>query len=162
MLPILIPTTRTGTAAALALTMEGLEVTEVAMSDRLHYARTFTEQWQSGRGFILVEHDVVPWPGALRQLDACAEELCAFEYPSSAIVDEPRSGWTVSLGCTKFSSALLERVPYDVGWQNRGWDELDGAVFATLQGKATMHLHSPPVAHAKARTLVIRQDWIPR
>jgi hypothetical protein len=132
--------------------MEGLEVTEILMTDRLHYARMFTEQWQSRRGFILVEHDIVPWPGALQQLDACEEELCTFEYPVGA------GGWGRSLGCTKFAESLVERVPYDVTWQNRAWDELDGGVFATLQGEAVMHVHTPPVAHAKARTLTMRQS----
>lgn len=155
MLPIIIPTVRVGTAAMLALTMEGLEVTEVVMTDRHHYGRLLTEQWQTGRGFILVEHDIVPWPGALPELDGCPEEWCAFEYPNSRVITDPRSGWCVSLGCTKFSSSLVERVPYGGEWQNRGWDELDGAVYATLQDE-TVHVHSPPVAHAKARALTIR------
>jgi len=139
--------------------MEGLEVTEVVMNDRLHYGRMFTERWQTGSGFILVEHDVVPWPGTLRQLVACIEEFCAFEYPAGGpIVEEPRSGWCVSLGCTKFSSDLVERIPYDIAWQNRAWDELDGAVFATLQNEADLHIHYPPVAHAKARAMTMRSD----
>jgi hypothetical protein len=129
--------------------MEGLEVTEVVMADRLHYARLFTELWQAGEGFILVEHDVVPWPGAIAQLEACEHECCAFEYPSGG-------SWCRSLGCTKFSTSLVRRIPYDVEWQNRAWDELDGAVFATLQGEVEMHIHQPPVAHVKARTLILR------
>jgi hypothetical protein len=134
---------------ALALTMEGLEVTEVVMNDRLHYGRLFTELWQEREGFILVEHDVVPWPGALAQLQECSEECCAFQYPSGG------GAWAMSLGCIKFSDALVERIPYDVEWQNRVWDELDGAVFATLQ-EVEVHIHQPPVAHVKARTLVLR------
>jgi hypothetical protein len=141
--------------------MEGLEVAEVVMNDRLHYGRMFTEQWQSRHGFILVEHDVVPWPGALSELDACQEELCAFEYPAGTVIEEPRSGWCVSLGCTKFATSLVQRVEYGLDWQNRGWDELDGAVFGTLQGKAETHIHRPPVAHAKARTLILRRAELP-
>lgn len=161
MLPVLVATRAVGSVAALALTMEGLEVAEVVMTDYHHYGRMFTEQWQSGRGFILVEHDVVPWPGALAQLAACPEECCAFEYPSGRIVEDPRSGWCVSLGCVKFASSLVERVPYDVGWQQRGWDELDGGVFGTLQGKVETHVHHPPVAHVKAQVLVSRRAEMP-
>jgi len=161
MLPIIVPTRVIGSPPALALTLEGLEVIEVMMNDYHHYARLFTEQWQSGRGFILVEHDIVPWPGALKQLDACQQECCAFEYPNNPIIEEPRSGWCMSLGCIKFASSLLQRVPHDITWQNRGWDELDGSVFATLQGKVDIHVHYPPVAHVKARSLISRFGDIP-
>lgn len=137
--------------------MEGLEVIEVVMNDRLHYGRVFTEWWQRGQGFLLVEHDIVPWPGAMRQLDECRQEWCAFEYPNGMIVEEPRSGWCASLGCMKFSTMLVEGIPYGSEWQNRGWDELDGAVFATLQGKTDLHIHQPPVAHVKARAITMSQ-----
>jgi hypothetical protein len=120
------------------------------MNDHFHYGRLVTETWQAGQGFILVEHDVVPWPGALAELEACAEECCAFEYPAG-------SSWCMSLGCIKFSTSLVASLPYGNEWQNRGWDELDGAVFATLQdAQVQVHIHHPPVAHAKARTLVMR------
>lgn len=118
------------------------------MADRHHYARLFTELWQRGEGFVLVEHDVVPWPGAITDLKSCPRELCTFEYPSGG-------AWCRSLGCVKFSDSLVQRIPFDVEWQNRAWDELDGAVFATLQ-EVEVHVHTPPVAHVKARTLVLR------
>lgn len=161
-LPIIVPTQKIGTPAMLALTMEGLEVSEVVMNDYHHYGRLLTEQWQSRRGFILVEHDIVPWPGALAQIDACREEFCGFEYPNGMMVEEPRSGWCASLGCVKFAPSLVQRIPYGPEWQNRGWDELDGAVFATLQGEVELHVHQPPVAHAKARVLVSRRAEMPR
>jgi len=142
--------------------MEGLEVVEVVMTDYHHYGRLLTELWQSRQGFILVEHDVVPWPGAITDLRSCSHELCLFEYPNGIIHDEPRSGWTASLGCVKFSDSLVRRVPCDGEWQNRGWDELDGAVFATLQGEVEAHVHHPAVAHVKARTLVSRRAEFPR
>jgi hypothetical protein len=152
---------RPASPPALALTMEGLEVVEVVMNERHHYGRLFTELWQGGEGFTLVEHDIVPWPGAIAELEACPNECCAFEYPNGIIHAEPRSGWCVSLGCIKFATSLLARVPCDGEWQNRGWDELDGAVFATLQGEVEVHVHGPPVAHVKARTLVLRREEKP-
>jgi len=156
-LPIILPTRRIGLPPALALTMEGLEVVEVVMYDYHSYPRLFTEVWQKGTGFILVEDDVVPWPGALAELDGCDRECCGYEYPNAIIHEEPRSGWCASLGCTKFSQELTRRVPYDPEWQKRGWDSLDGAVFETLQREGVeMHVHSPPVAHAKAQKLASR------
>ena len=47
-------------------------------------------------------------------------------------------------------------------WQNRGWDALDGSVHATLiDAGATLHVHDPPVAHAKAQVLVSRRVMLP-
>lgn len=106
-----------------------------------------------------MEHDIVPWPGAISTLANCKGECCGFEYPNGIIYDEPRSGWCLSLGCIKFSEGLVTRTPFDPTWQNRGWDELDGAVLGTLQDlKVDIHTHTPPVAHAKANKLIIRRS----
>lgn len=129
--------------------MEGLEVREVVMSDYHHYGRLFTDLWQAKRGFVLVEHDIVPWPGAIEQMLRCEHEWCAFAYPTTL------HSRCQSLGCVKFSASLMERIPYDSEWQNRGWDALDGAVIGTLEAE-TVHTHEPPVAHCKARMLALR------
>jgi len=143
--------------------MEGLEVVEVVMTDYYHYGRLLTELWQAGEGFTLVEHDIVPWPGAIVDLKSCLHECCAFEYPNGIMHAEPRSGWCTSLGCIRFSDELVQRIPCDGAWQNRGWDELDGAVFGTLaKWDVDIHIHTPPVAHVKARSLRLRRVEHPR
>jgi hypothetical protein len=161
-LPIIIPTRTLGQPAALALTMEGHEVTEVAMRDYCHYGRMLTQQWQTGRGFILVEEDIVPWPGALAELERCEQECCAFEYPTGIIIEEPRSGWCVSLGCIKFATSLVARVECGYEWQNAGWDSLEGKVFETLQGEVDVHVHGPPVAHVRASVMLSHRVEMPR
>jgi hypothetical protein len=149
-----------GPPAVLALTMEGLEITEIRMRDYTNYGRVFTEQWQSGHGFMVVEEDIVPWPGAMLEMDRCEQEWCGFEFPNGIVQEEPRSGFCVSLGCMKFSDSLVKRYQYSDVWQNRGWDELDGAVFEILQDE-TVHVHSPPVAHAKLIALRSRREALP-
>jgi hypothetical protein len=152
-----------GVPSTLALTTEGLEVAEVVMRDYTNYGRIFTEQWQSGHGFLLVEEDVVPWPGAMAQLDRCQEDWCCFEFPNGVIHEEPRSGFCDGLGCMKFSTDLVRRYEFSPLWQQRGWDELDGAVHALhREGGEKLHLQTPPVAHAKAQVLVSRRGEIPR
>jgi len=161
-LPIFVPTRAVCCPATLALTTEGLEVTEVVMYDYTNYGRAFTEQWQSGHGFIVVEDDVVPWPGAIREFDACPEEWCLFEHPRGRFQESPRSGFATGLGCVKFSTELVQRVPFNPGWQNRGHNELDGLVHETLlEADAVLHIHYPPVAHVKAQTLTYKRSYLP-
>jgi hypothetical protein len=161
LLPIIIITRETGCPPALALTMEGLEVAELVMRDYTHYGRVFMQQWQSGNGFIVVEEDIVPWPGAIKELQVCPEDWCAFEFPNGIILDNPRQGFCWSLGCMKFSTDLVKRYEASQEWQFRGWDELDGSVIGMLPAE-TCHLHLPPVAHAKAQVLVSRRGVLPR
>lgn len=162
MLPIIVITREVPAMAALALTNEGLEVVEIRMRDYTNYARVFFEQWQSGRGFMVVEEDVVPWPGAMRELNTCEQEWCCFLFPNGRITWEPRSGFCDGLGCMKFATSLVDRVPPDNEWLVRGWDALDGAVHGTLLGHgAKVHVHEPPVAHAKAQALASRRVELP-
>ncbi len=162
MLPVIVITREVPAMAALALTNEGVEVAEIRMRDYTNYGRVFTEQWHGGHGFIVVEEDVIPWPGALRQLDACEHEWCCFLFPNGMVTWDPLSGFCDGLGCMKFATALVSRVPASVEWQNRGWDALDGAVHATLiEAGAVLHVHEPPVAHAKAQILLSRRVMLP-
>jgi hypothetical protein len=164
MLPIIVITRTTGCPAAYALTMEGLEVTECVMrvGDYSQYGRTFTAQWQSRNGFIVVEEDIVPWPGAINELRSCEHDWCCFMFPNGKIYWDPVSGFADGLGCMKFSTALVERTPVGPVWQHRGWDELDGAVHGTLkENDELLHVHNPPVAHAKAIVLTSKRTEIP-
>jgi hypothetical protein len=154
MLPIVVAAVRSLSPATLALTMEGLTVTEYLMrqGDPYHYGSIFTELWLKSHGFILVEGDVVPWPGALDKLVACKHDWCCFEYPTT--ITSKCDG----LGCMKFSGNMVRKIPHNILWQNTAWNSLDGIVHETLElaGK-TVHIHTPMVAHVKAITLTINQ-----
>jgi hypothetical protein len=160
LLPINVVSVITGCPATLAMTMEGLEVTEYKMrvGDYVHYGRTFTGWWKTGKGFIVVEEDVVPWPGAIKQLQECEHDWCCFLFPYSPIGWDHMTGLADGLGCMKFSDKLVRTVACSDEWENRGWDELDGAVHETIKihGQA-LHVHSPPVAHVKHVTMGMRQ-----
>lgn len=82
--------------------------------------------------FLVVEHDVIPWPGALAELQACPREWCAVPYRiHGAFMD--------GLGCTKFPAIAVDRDD---------WRSLHGTVERTLHARdVRVHRHWPPAAH---------------
>ena len=134
-LPVIVVSTTTAAPATLAMTMEGIQVKEykVRNNDYVHYGSIFTELWQTHEGFILVEGDVVPWPGAIKQLQECNHNWCGYLFPSGVIDWELMTGFADGLGCMKFGTGMVQRVPYLIEWQNTGWDQLDGSVHATVK-----------------------------
>lgn len=135
--------------AGLALACEGVPATVHATPGEGGYAALLAAQWAAPGGFILVEGDIVPWPGALAALEACPEPWCGYRYPRHG-----RFGDLHGLGCVKFSPALTAAHPgLPAGWAGQSWQVLDGLVFAGLAevtGRAVFCEHAPPVAHARA------------
>jgi hypothetical protein len=110
----------------------------------LTYGQTLTRYWQVGQSFINVEHDIVPWPGALEKLWSCGPDVvdarwCGYEYPVGYSGKYGRS-----LGCVLFHGDFMRAHP-DVSWADIRWNHLDSAVFQTMGH--TWHTHTPPVAH---------------
>lgn len=92
-------------AMSLALKQDGQEPKFVLMSEDESYYNLLVSLWAEGESFTVVEHDIVVWPGAIDQLEACTEPWCVYPYYCSV-------GWIVDgLGCTKFSKGLLGRYP---------------------------------------------------
>lgn len=106
--------------------------------------------WADGRTFALVEHDIVPWRGALAELEACPEPWCAFTYPY-------QGGMHAGLGCARFRDSLLGAFPSAVAAtlaeespvHPRGfWCSLDDRLSRSLRRLgARQHVHSPAVGH---------------
>jgi hypothetical protein len=128
--------------AARALLTEGVACEVAVMTDVADYPDAVRGVWGLGRGFVLVEHDVVPWPGATSQLVDCPERWCAFEYPLAP------GCLSHALGCVKVAAGT---DPPSV-WPS-SWRELDACVYRHL---GMPHLHSPPVAHAKHHGIICR------
>lgn len=134
--------------AALALACEGVTAEVAATPGESGYAELLTRYWAVPGGFILVEGDKVPWPGALAALKACGQPWCGHRYPRHG-----RIGDLYGLGCVKFSAALTAGTPrLPEAWARQSWQVLDGLVFAALAGatgRPWFHEHHPPVAHAR-------------
>lgn len=123
--------------------------------DVLGYGTLFAALWNIGEPFVIVEHDVVPWPGAVEELHACAEPWCAFAYSP---LDGPLADHDgPPMGCAKFTPE--GPVPFEAvteigeGGSRKGipiWDRLDLTVGRSLRARGlTVHQHHPCVAHIR-------------
>lgn len=131
--------------ATRALRAHQVEHTAVIMETPFSYGELLTELFHKRETFILVEHDIIPWPGALEKLAICEKDYCGYHYVIG-------SGMGGSLGCTKFGKEMLERLPDLVDFSNVEWKGLDGVVNEQLtrhlgESYEMFHIHGPEVAH---------------
>ncbi len=148
---VIVPVIDSRSAAHLALIAEGISHEQHMCVDDTDYSNLLTEIWKAGSGFIVVEHDVAPWFGAVNQLAECERDWCMFHYPKFG------GALTRGLGCTKFSDRLVRKYPeLPDAWQGIGWQVLDGsvgaAIAAVLRAENPRHplcYHEPPVAHVR-------------
>ncbi len=135
-------------AVKLNLAMQAITPRLVKLESVYSYDMLFRELWAKGDPFILVEHDIIPWPGALAQLWTCPEPWCGFPYSNFGT-------FRSYLGCTKFEPSRLGDCP--LSGEIRSFGELDQIIIKTLllrdrtdwkaRPKYKNHVHNPPVAH---------------
>lgn len=119
------------------------------------YGELFRALWLEGQPFIIVEHDVVPAPGMLAQLDGCSCAWCGHGYgPTDTAYDA-----SMCLGLVAFRP--LGDVPFEAmepGEEARDEDGLPTAVphytnVAAVVRRSLVargwefHMHTPPVTH---------------
>jgi hypothetical protein len=150
-------------AMKLNLLMQGLKPRMERLDDTLDadfaYARLFRSLWQEERPFVLVEHDILPWPGALQQIWECEHPWCGFRY---YIFGELRS----ALGCVKFDPVRLGECPLPD--ELIPWSKIDMKVIRSLSERGERgHLHEPAVGHLNyghqritAPEGIIQPTWI--
>src|SRR5262245_35332543 len=131
--------------AHLALRAEGVAHDVLQCDGRFGYGEWLSILWRSGDGFILIEHDIAPWVGAIAQLMDCPRDWCAFRYP--------KGGRPIrALGCVKFSTSLVRALPdLPEQWGQCPWQELEGRVLPPVAEFLLKSVckHSPPVAHVR-------------
>ena len=113
------------------------------------YYSFLSAEWASGVGFVVVEQDIEIHADVVPQLEACSEPYCVFPY-SGPIGDGQGDPLLYnSLGCTRFSSALLAELPSLMAeLPVRDWRRLDAHIWPALQGAGvTPHFHWPVVKH---------------
>lgn len=137
---VIVPYAKLNKWIPLCLKAEGVEARYVQMEDDEHYSRLLGELWAKGETFIFLEHDVLPWPGALSQLWNCPEPYCAFPYQLSGCIG-------LAMGCNKFSAKLISSHAFV---KPCTWDVLDGKVKHSLPYP---HMHFPPVLHLNQERL---------
>jgi len=125
------------------LSYQGHRVAYVRVSEDTDYAQVVSDWWS--RPFILVEHDILPWPGALERIWECSEPWCRYAYP---LGDPPII--EAYLGCVKFRPEALGPIEIE----GKTWRELDGTVEKELTERGFQaHLHEPPVIHLGAEVV---------
>ncbi len=103
------------------------------------YHRLIHSLWAEGKPFILVEHDILPWPGALEQLWECECAWGAFRY-------HVLGNLAAYLGCVKFDPLKLGPCPLPE--EPMPWTKLDLHIVKTLTSRGERgHVHNPPVCH---------------
>lgn len=135
--------------AARALLTEGVPCEIAVCSADLDYGDALAAMWSRGEGFVVIEHDVVPWPGAMEAWASCEHPWCTYRYPFAP--GKIRN----ALGCVRFSDELVRAHPdLPEQWQGAHWNEMDGRVYRAVKGvlgtREDPHLHEPPLAHVKA------------
>ena len=127
-----------------ALEMEGVEHTVELMSSETSYAALLTSLWREGETFTLVEHDIAPFPGALRAMNDCYSWWCARSYHLAPHKLRP------AFGCVRFHAQLMRAYPeLWKRWDGEHWMTLDATVYRVLQETTRLHVHEPGVAHVK-------------
>lgn len=106
------------------------------------YRRLLRELWEDGEATIIVEHDILPWPGAIEELAACPGAWCAHSYEWNGGV-----GVYHMLGCAKLGAELKRRVPR-VWHEPLDWSLCDRHLyFAAYELEIEPHPHRPAVIH---------------
>lgn len=129
-------------AVKLNLAVQGYVPRLVQLEGDFSYDLLFRQLWAEGQPFIIVEHDILPWPGALQELWTCPKPWCGFPYH---VMGEMRS----YLGCTKFNPASLGVCP--LYGDLTDWALIDKIIERRLLGRQDVvqyrHIHEPGVIH---------------
>ena len=146
------------------------------------YFKLLTREWESGRGLLLLEEDVVPSVELLTEMWSCPAEWCVgwFWFWGGTMMpgeSRPQRPWrhriASTLALSKFGSSLLQRVPgamQDAAARTNHrnhFNQLDlalvnpGGVLQSQPYFAKPHLHGP-VEHRKPPAwlpLIGDNDW---
>lgn len=121
--------------------------------DRWAYTDYLQDMWDRGQTFINVEHDVVPWPGALEQLMDCPNPWCFFGYRQA--LDVAANGGA-PFGLVKLDERIIAGLPrvwqemrvhyrdHDQAWR---YNDIHFFAHARAQGWHP-HQHVPSVLNA--------------
>lgn len=115
--------------------------------DNWNYWRLLSRLWSEGEQFMILEHDMLPWPGAIHLAWQCEEPWCVYPY----LIGGRYS--TVGHGCVKYGVEILEGAPNAVKNVGRKhWSTLDShTIHAVRKAGFKPHVHQPPIIHLNAK-----------
>lgn len=146
---IICPYTHLSEATEMVLKAEyfnEVRFVDVGGSDEAYF-NLVHQLWKEAETFILVEHDIVPWPGAIKMIYDCEMPLCACPAPIG-MFNGNYSG--MGVGIVKLGKALMQDRPehLDDPALTKLWHKVDGETWGRLtESGIPVHWHNPPVIH---------------
>jgi hypothetical protein len=141
---VVVPYTKLHPVTEFVLTSYRPEYVDVSAPDG--YRQFFKGLWERRETVIIVEHDIVPWPGALDELWQCPCTWGSYTYHLHGGL-----GIHHGFGCTKLSARLMEETS-DVWESSSGWNMLDQVLFFEARALGfEPHHHRPAVTHLNPR-----------
>lgn len=114
----------------------------VEMLEAASYRLLLKRLWERGDAFTLIEHDVIPAPGQIEELEACSEPWCHFGYCPG--------DWVPTFGCVRFSAELIEGTQGVWDDETWPWSQLDAKFAVHARGCGWKHhWHYPHVLHSR-------------
>jgi hypothetical protein len=121
------------------------------------YWSLMCDVWAEGRSTLIVEHDVEIHSGVIPSLLVCREPWCVYPYNGPGVGQGGDPLLYRSLGCTRFSSAVMRDLPAlvrdsarpdAVGVAMNSWRRLDIWIGDRMRDAGIeVHTHWPPVDH---------------
>lgn len=127
---------------------------DVSGDDNAYY-RHMKRVWEVGEDFINMEHDIVPWPGAIDELLDCQRPWCFFGF-QDRLPDLVRDADTAMFGLVRFRASIMRELPSI--WKTPEplhWRQLDLHFFehAFRRHAVAPHQHWPSVLNANPAIL---------
>jgi len=102
--------------------------------------------WNQGETFVIVEQDIVPWPGAVKEIYDCPHRFCINWTPHWQAIngDGP---WTYAHGLVKYGDELMSQFPsyFNDYSESHHWSQFDWGLVKRFSSE--IHYHWPPVIH---------------
>ncbi len=106
------------------------------------YSYMLGDLWREGEGFLMIEADIAPPPGAVEQILACEHEWCSAPYLAPIL--------HISLGVLKVTAAAIAKTQdLPAVWEGEHWGCLDSRLIPALLGRLSLHSHPPAWFHER-------------
>jgi len=106
------------------------------------YWKMLRDAWSDGREFMVVEHDVMVWPGSVAFLFSCDMDWCVLPTLCHGRM------YTTSLGAMRFGATMIQRNPGLWDRISSEWMYLDAHLSEEMGWPfITPHAHYPAAAH---------------
>lgn len=137
---VIVPALSEDCLAAKALKYNRIDFQLHIMKDEFSYSELMNKLWKERHPFIIVEHDIVVYPEAIKYLSECEHPYCGCYYQIGGNL-----GGT--LGCTKFGRKILTEIQID--FTGVPWSVIDAKIAGEFekQGVDDFHRHFPSVTH---------------